>query len=353
MAAVLRMGMMLLDQVQNVGQVCEIGQNHVFHLEDMRWTRREFRMGTQSLRIDALDHAKEEIRSHYNTYMIRIETLLLVMTLIWPFALNTIQFSDPFVPETEVVCPKCVEAQYPWLVGSWIFFLVIILILPFWGILMLIRYKLKMDSWLEYSLGRLNRERRKIAIVKPPPPKEPLRTTLSRRLSQTITNNRADDTDHEDKKDSDDADNTEKIVCKLVDIVTECQEYLAMMWTTECGWLVGASTRLLWVSAIAALLLTSISMWIWMVNRGGAHEYYSVHFAVIIAIGCIGPVIYVLCQQRHKPVFPPDGDTDGDSQSLFPLTSSLLHDASSSNDLAHAGSLRRVRSSPEFIRQFS
>ena len=46
----------------------------------------------------------------------------MVLALIWPFALNTIQFSDPFVPESEADCPECVEAKHTWLVGLWVAF---------------------------------------------------------------------------------------------------------------------------------------------------------------------------------------------------------------------------------------
>ncbi|CAJ1438952.1 unnamed protein product [Effrenium voratum] len=171
MSAALRLGAIgaFLDQVQNVGQMVEIGQSHVHQQEQIRWARRAYQLESQSVRLDVFDHVKEEIRSHHDTYMGRIDALLLVLALVWPFGLNTIQFSDPFVPQTEMECEDCIEVQYTWLVGAWIMLLGMILILPFWGILMLIRCKLKLDRWLEYSLARLNQARRGMNIA---PPKE-------------------------------------------------------------------------------------------------------------------------------------------------------------------------------------
>ena len=106
----------VLDQVQNVGQVVEIGQSHVHQKEQarvsnkkrcvnsrksflgtriaptpvgrsfgsaqVRWARRAYQLESQSVRLDVFDHVKEEIRSHHDTYMGRIDVLLLVLALL-------------------------------------------------------------------------------------------------------------------------------------------------------------------------------------------------------------------------------------------------------------------------------
>merc|ERR1719188_1365183 len=94
-----------------VGQALELWRAQQHHEVDMKYNMINLHQDMQNLRLDALDHAKEEIRSHYDTYVGRIDTLLLVLALIFPFALNVIQFSDPFVPATEETCPDCIESH--------------------------------------------------------------------------------------------------------------------------------------------------------------------------------------------------------------------------------------------------
>jgi hypothetical protein len=251
-------------------------------------------MDSQSLLLDALDHSKEEIRSHYETYVNRIDTPLLVLALIWPFALNTIQFSDPFVPQSKEECPHCLEARYPWLVVLWVGSMGVILILPFWGILMLIRCKLKLDSWLEYSLAGLNRERRPLIL-------------------------KARDAAAAAKRQEDHGFDIEGMVAQLVDVVLAYQDYLARIWTAECGWLVHVSTMLLWMSAVAALFLTALSMVIFLNDKGGVHAESAQYFAVLIASGLVLPAVYVVQQRLTNTVRPPDGDPDDLHQAAFPL----------------------------------
>eukprot|EP00931_Biecheleriopsis_adriatica_P064477 TRINITY_DN3924_c0_g2_i1.p1 TRINITY_DN3924_c0_g2~~TRINITY_DN3924_c0_g2_i1.p1 ORF type:complete len:386 (-),score=51.86 TRINITY_DN3924_c0_g2_i1:56-1213(-) len=317
----LYLGASLLDQVQNVGQIGELVQGQVHQKEQIRWTRRAYQLDCQSIRLDVFDHAKDEIRSHHDTYMSRIDTLLLVLALIWPFALNTIQFSDPFVPQTAEECDDCIEVRHEWLVLAWIILLGVILILPFWGILMLIRCKLKLDRWLEYSLARLNHARREMNIV--PAPKSQMQKVGGPELDEAN-------------------DDTKAVVSNLVDIVSECQEYLALIWTEECGWLVHASTSLLWVSAAAALMLTALSMWIYLVNKGGEHPRCAHIFAFIVLVGMTVPLIYVMWQRAWDRLEPPSGH--GEELSLAQSVRSAKSFAVREERLRKAASLRKSAS---------
>ncbi|CAE7215953.1 hypothetical protein AK812_SmicGene5658 [Symbiodinium microadriaticum] len=311
----------VLDQVQNVGQVVEIGQAQVHQKEQVLWARRAYQLESQSVRLDVFDHVKEEIRSHHDTYMGRIDVLLLVLALIWPFALNAIQFSDPFIPQTEFECEHCIEVKHKWIVFVWMTLLGAILVLPFWGILMLIRCRLKLDAWLEYSLARLSQARRGMNITP--------------QTKMGSTRNEDDEDDHDDTKD---------IVCRLVNMVAECQEYLGLMWTEECSWLVHTSTSLLWISAGAALLLTALSIWVFMVNKGGAHSKFGNWFAVIVSLGMAVPLVYMM-RRSFDELEPPDED--------------MLASAAVSNPAMNEPATRRRRaqllkgnSSPNFSRFF-
>jgi hypothetical protein len=251
----------------------------------------------ESFRLDALDHAKEEIRSHYETYVSIVDTLLLVMALIWPFALNTIQYSDAFVLKTEEECLNgdypdgCIEVEYPWLVGMWIGLIGLVLILPFWGILMLIRCRLKLAQWLEYCLAGLNRERRE------------------------IVSNRCPETD--DVRDR----QTGQVVLDLVNVAFEYQDYLSRIWRSECAWLVRTASMFLWLSAVAAVVVTGLSLWTFFFNKGGAHKQYSTLFLLMISAGCFAPALYLLKQHFRTNVPRPHFETHDIGESQFPLTS--------------------------------
>lgn len=342
-------GKFLLDQA---GQVAEIKQNSLYQVENIHWARRAFKLDCVSLLLDALDHSKEEIRSYYETYAARIDTILLVLALIWPFALNTIQFSDPFVPQTQEECDEaaseCIEVKYQWLIGVWMFLMGVILILPFWGILMMIRCKLKLDSWLEYALAGLNGERRRIlggGLIRQEDDAAP--EEAERRIDPTLggravtfdemCEQHVEMCDPTSRRKSDDqlkrhwtnlkqvpADgDSRQMADELVDVVLQYQEYLSRIWTAECGWLVQAATTLLWMSAVAALLLTSISMLIFLTDKGGEHADSAPYFGVLITCGCVLPAVYVMQQRLWNTVRPPDGDPAEMFDAAFPLAQSV------------------------------
>lgn len=274
----------VLDQVQNVFSVGEVAQNEIHHKEQLMWTKKAHHLDSISLRLDALDHAKEEIRSHYDTHVGRIDALLLVLAVIWPFALNTIQFSGPFIPKTQDECPTCVEARNPWLVGVWVFLIGVVLILPFWGILMLLRCKMKLERWFEHALAGLKRERKVIVRT--------VNTDIPEAQQERL-----------------DA-RTQQIVFRLVNIVLDYQEYLSRIWSKECSHLVHSATSLLWMSAIGALLLTALSMWVFLVNSGGHFQYASHILRTIVISGCVGPGAYVVVQWYRSAPPPPYPDFD-------------------------------------------
>jgi len=280
-----------LSQAENIANVAQLGQAHFQHRESIKFAKRTLHLDSQSIRLDALDHSKEEIRSHYDTYASRIDTLLLVLTLIWPFALNTIQFSDPFVPVTEEVCPDCVEVEHQWIVGIWVLFLGLILILPFWGILMMIRCKLRLDAWLESALKALNDEKKVIVRSSP---------------IQDQNMSRVEVDAEQDKQDR----ATEEIVLHLVDEVLKYQENLAAIWSGECGALIHGATMLFIVSSGAALLLVALSLWIFLINKGGAHAFYSSFLAFCVPVGILVPILYVVYRrylakdEEYVPSFP-------------------------------------------------
>ncbi|CAJ1438953.1 unnamed protein product, partial [Effrenium voratum] len=114
-----------------------------------------------------------------------------------------------------------------------------------------------------------------------------------------------------------------EIVCCLVNMVAECQEYLALIWTEECGWLVQTSTTLLWLSATAALMLTAESVWVFMFNKGSSHATWGNVFACLVLFALVLPAVYVLRQRSWEELEPPSGH--GEELSLAQAVSSKIY----------------------------
>merc|ERR1740117_2604821 len=122
-----------ISTLADAGGVARAVQGRLYQKENVSWIRRNYVLDTQAMRLDLLSSAKDEIRAHYETYLTRLDTLLLVTALLWPFGLASLQFSDEFIPQTEDVCGYCIEAKHPWLISVWVWLVDIILFLPMWS----------------------------------------------------------------------------------------------------------------------------------------------------------------------------------------------------------------------------
>jgi len=261
-----------IGHLANLGQFVEIGQGQAFQREQMQWARRAYCLDSRALRIDLLNAVKEDVRDHHQTYASRIDTLLLVHTLLLTFALATLQYSDQFVPVSG--CVECEENQHPWLVTCWVYSVSGILILPFWGIVMLIWSKLQLDHWLENSIGRLNVE---------------LRLSLSADFSNVETANGSS----QDRDGSQLLERVEGAVTRLGAFVVEHQESFKRVWNKECRFMISAATVFLWVSCILAILITSGMFWLFLQNHmEGQHRHASSHFALCTISGLLAPAGY-------------------------------------------------------------
>eukprot|EP00928_Gymnodinium_smaydae_P087351 TRINITY_DN71626_c0_g1_i1.p1 TRINITY_DN71626_c0_g1~~TRINITY_DN71626_c0_g1_i1.p1 ORF type:complete len:444 (-),score=45.09 TRINITY_DN71626_c0_g1_i1:233-1510(-) len=269
-----------LGHLANLGQFAEIGQAHAYQREQMQWARRAYCLDSRALRIDLLNAVKEDVRDHHQTYAGRIDTLLLVHTLLLTFALATLQYSDQFVPSSE--CVDCEEVEHPWMVFAWVYSVVGILILPFWSIVMLIWTKLQLDHWLENSLGRLNLE---------------LRSSLSAQalpeLSPPSQTEGATANSISEKEGTLLLERVEGAVNRLSIFVAEHQDSFQRIWNRECRLMINASTVFLWVSCALAIAITAFMFWLFLENHmQGVHRTASTHFAVATLCGLVAPIGY-------------------------------------------------------------
>lgn len=278
----------------NLGQVAEVGQSRAHQREAMQWAHRAYRLDSRTLRIDLLNAVKEDVRDHYDTYAGRIDTLLLVHTLLLTFALATLQFSDEFVPQRSEDCPACVEAEHPNLVKVWVYLIAAILILPFWCILMLLYCKLKLDGWLEQSVRRLNNE---------------LRSTLSSQAFYDVTHK--EKAVQEDRTfGGKDLESVEYAIARLGAFVCDHQDHFQKVWKGECQIMINCTTTLLWVNAVVAVSITAGMFWMFLMNRLDEHRNSANHFLGLMIVGLAAPLFYIAFQRIRCSLWKKSGDDD-------------------------------------------
>jgi len=324
----------------NLGQFVEIGQGHAYQREQMAWARRAYCLDSRALRIDLMNAVKEDVRDHHQTYAGRIDTLLLVHTLLFTFSLATLQYSDEFVPQSG--CVDCVESLHPWLVIAWVYAVSAILILPFWSMVMLIWSKLQLDRWLESALGRLNLELRgSLAVV----PGDAAFAAGPAANAGAGTSAGAGMTD--EQKGADLLDRVEGAVTRLSGFVVDHQESFKRIWGKECRTMISASTVFLWVSCVLAIGITAGMFWLFLQNHmEGKHKNAGTHFLVCTLCGLLAPAIYALAKGGPLKSVAEDIPAENFEDCIeAPLSLEAARAAADALDAQGGGALGMLRSS--------
>lgn len=312
-----------LGHVANVGQFVEIGQGHAHQREQIRWSRRNYSLDSQALKIDLLGAARDDVRGTYESYVERLDSLLLLNALLLPFALNTLQFSGQFVPGLNCMDRNdpntCIEVKYAWVHTFWVYQVGIDLFIPFWSILILLNCKQKLDSWLQKTLDDLQRMRRMIISNDPPE-----NAAWSKAAEESM------------------AAEQKRIVACLGGFIVDYQDLFMDLWKSECAPLVAAATVLLWSSATVAIILTAFMFWVYLVDREHVDNGDDWHFLGITFVGFLIPIVYFVRSWRRKPTRTPSFNSvaAGATQSNGELP---VHDGTT---VARMPSLRREASAP-------
>eukprot|EP00929_Paragymnodinium_shiwhaense_P045211 TRINITY_DN23127_c0_g1_i1.p1 TRINITY_DN23127_c0_g1~~TRINITY_DN23127_c0_g1_i1.p1 ORF type:complete len:354 (+),score=63.10 TRINITY_DN23127_c0_g1_i1:107-1168(+) len=271
-----------LGHLANLGQFVEIGQGHVHQREQVRWSQRNYKLDAQALKIDLLGAARDDVRGTYDTFIERLDTLLLLNALLLPFALNTLQFSGDFIPHTETTCElpddDCLEVRHAWLVTVWVYLVGASLIMPFWSLLLLLRCKIQLDDWLSNTLEQLQEIRREIIAIDMP-------SMEGRGNSMDNAAERC-------------AELQEEIVKKLGSFIVDYQDLFNDLWEGRCASLMYYATRMLIWSTIVAVALVGFMFWLYLSNRRGDDMLHSNrHFAVLMVAALLIPGITFLWQR--------------------------------------------------------
>eukprot|EP00929_Paragymnodinium_shiwhaense_P035364 TRINITY_DN19095_c0_g1_i2.p1 TRINITY_DN19095_c0_g1~~TRINITY_DN19095_c0_g1_i2.p1 ORF type:complete len:395 (+),score=48.27 TRINITY_DN19095_c0_g1_i2:102-1286(+) len=262
-----------LGHLSTVGTFWEIGQGQVHQRQNVRWARRGYTLDVQALKIDLLAAARDDVRGTHQTYIGQLDTLLLLNGLLLPFALSTLQFSDEFVPKDVDQCQDCFEVVNNWLVTIWVYIIAATVALPFWSLLLLLRCKIWLDTWLQNTLDEIQEQRRDILS----PPTGP---TLSE-----INENAAA--------------GQEELVVNLGAFIVYHQDQFAECWNGHCRPLVRLAMRLLIAGCCVCVILVALMFWIYLVNRDGVSQPAHGHFLFVMAVGLLCPALWFLRERRR------------------------------------------------------
>lgn len=279
-----------LGHISNVGQLFGLAQNQVQQGENIRWNRRNWKLDGQALRTDLLCTARDDTRHTYDTYSKQIDTLMELTTFVLPFALSIVQLSDQYTPQTADSCydngvEPCVEVDHPWLIILWIYIYGVTLILPFWGLLMLLRCKIRLDSWLQYTVDDLHELRLEI-----------LGEVRNRTAGSDVKISIPTDAKIEEQ---------EQVITRVGDFIVASQDRFVDTWDAHCAPLVYWATRLLWASVTMAVGMTSFLFWLFLANRHGQQHPLHAHAAVGLSAGLLAPIVVVCFQSRLDNIIPP------------------------------------------------
>mmetsp|Transcript_33061 Transcript_33061/g.71967 ORF Transcript_33061/g.71967 Transcript_33061/m.71967 type:complete len:341 (-) Transcript_33061:182-1204(-) len=288
-----------LGHVASLGQFVEIGQGHAHQREQIRWSRRGHALDSQALKVDLLGAARDDIRGTYDTYVERLDALLLLNALLLPFALNSLQFSDQFVPGLGCSANLCVESEYPVIYTAWVYLVGIDLVMPFWAILLLLLSRMKLDGWLQQTLEDLHDLRRSIM------------PQSFAKLDDSTENSLAEE--------------QQQTIARLGTFIVRSQDGFMDLWTSQCAAHVTWATRFLWVSAYVAIAMTAFMFWIFLVDRPEGEHHNHVHFLCITLVGLLGPVVAYAWSRRNRAALSisrstsgsTNGSTNGSTASSF------------------------------------
>jgi hypothetical protein len=252
-----------LGHVSNLGQLVEIGQGHSHQREQIRWTKRGFAADSQALKVSLLGAARDDIRGTYDSYVERLDSLLLLTGILFTTALSLIQFSNNFMPGLTCLDRKdaedCIEVRFPWLLTVWTYLIAIDLFLPLYSLCALLYCKRKLETWLQHTLYRLQQMRKDIVITD-------IRDTTAAQEEEMA----------EDQK---------RIVAEMGDFIVRSQDSFLAGWNADCALHASATHWLLFFSVFISEILVAFMVWVYLADRVSSESYDHIHFAVISIVG--------------------------------------------------------------------
>lgn len=289
-----------LGHAANVASLMSVGQEAAHHREQLVWSRRSYALDAIGMKVGLLKAARDEVRGTYDTYVDRLDTLLLLNGILMPFAMNVLQFCDVFLMKTEFDddCDDCMEKHHPWIGYLWAYLVGLVLIFPFWALLIALGCKDALDQWLQNALADLQELRRDFAANNEPEAAGAL--DAARRVSGKAA---AAWISKELRLAQEMVCENERVVEKLGEFVVGFQDNFTETWTTRCLPQVFWANRLLWAAVIVCVCMTGQMFGVFLINRKGKQEDESSHFIVLCFAGLGLPVYAMIFWRTCKP-FP-------------------------------------------------
>eukprot|EP00930_Biecheleria_cincta_P074395 TRINITY_DN61607_c0_g1_i1.p1 TRINITY_DN61607_c0_g1~~TRINITY_DN61607_c0_g1_i1.p1 ORF type:complete len:354 (+),score=45.43 TRINITY_DN61607_c0_g1_i1:69-1064(+) len=221
------------------GSGLEMIQAEAHQEEQSFWAQKQYRLDVFSFTIDILDKTKDEVRDLYDCYSGRIDTLMVLHTLLLTLGFAVMGYNDTMFPRNTIMEGQNLALRKIWLV----FFATVQatgMIMPLWAIACLVKCRQRLESWLDESLRKLHKQ-----------------------LTCKMTEREALQAEtHTDVKRLDEM--REKNLTGVVALLSSCHEEFDEMWQESCQGPYRVASWLLWCNVILAVADAGIQMGVFL-----------------------------------------------------------------------------------------
>lgn len=243
-----------------VGSAGELVQGQIFQNEQLHEARKAYQLDLFSLSLDILAKCREEVKDLFESYSGRVDTYLVVHTLLLSLGFAAVQYSDELVPDDET--------------NITVLFLFVTLfsltmIVPFFAIVLLLRVRGCLDHWFDENIRLLNREMFLGFEY----------SSFARKKSQ----------------ESEVAETNQMgLIKELGNLLARCSESFEKMWEKKCKYWYDLSGILFWICCVMSLALIGIMMGHYFSHKYTIHSWIMPYFIIVLTLGAISSSIFLL-----------------------------------------------------------
>lgn len=222
------------------GQGLDLMQGEMHQTEQVLWTQKQYRLDVFSFTIDILDKTKDEIRDLYDCYSGRIDTLMVLHTLLLTLGFAVMGYNDTMFPRNTIMEDQNITLRKAWLV-CFASVQATGMIMPLWAIACLVKCRQRLESWLDDSLRSLHKQ---------------LTTKMQGREALQEERRVADSKTLDVLR--------EKNLKEVVGLLSQCHEKFDEMWEDNCKGPYRVASMLLWCNVILAVANAGIQMGVFL-----------------------------------------------------------------------------------------
>lgn len=222
------------------GQGLGMMQGEMHQIEQVIWTQKQYRLDVFSFTIDILDKTKDEIRDLYDCYSGRIDTLMVLHTLLLTLGFAVMGYNDTMFPRNTIMEDQNIALRKAWLI-CFATVQATGMIMPLWAIVCLVTCRQRLERWLDDSLRSLHKQLTAKMEVR-----EALQENQPLADAKTLDMLR------------------EKNLKEVVGLLSHYLEDFDVMWEDDCKWPYRVASWLLWCNVILAVADAGIQMGVFL-----------------------------------------------------------------------------------------